>query len=75
MTNDYLQSRLDKMEYRASEEALQDMSGSMYYCDYCDHKNYTKCDVNHADRIKHNYCATAYNRYHRILSKKRASKG
>ena len=65
MTNTQCQKWLDKKKYIASEEAGCDLSGCMYYCKVCQNKEYTTCKVTHEDRVAHNYCATAYNRFNR----------
>ena len=74
MTNPQTQAWLDRKKCVASRETEKDLSGCMYYCQLCEHKEYTICKVTHEDRVKHNYCATAYNRFNRKTKQKGGSR-
>lgn len=66
ISNKDRQKRLDEEKWLESEQKNEDMSGAMYYCDYCDKQSraYT-CKATQQERENKNLCATAYNRFKR----------
>lgn len=67
MTNRQRQSSLDKKKWIESENAGEDLSGKMLCCYHCefqaDERNFDAvCTKTHEERVKHCYCAKAYNR-------------
>lgn len=59
-TNKQIQIWLDKCKYSESKHKNYDMSGSMYYCNYCEHGSNHKCAIEHDTRVETSSCAKAY---------------
>lgn len=79
MTNKERQKQLDKQKWIESENKGEDMSGMMPYCAYCEYQDsdliysgkivrWCTCEPQE-ERTTKCYCATAYNRLVRQLSK------
>lgn len=63
MTNKERQVKLDKIKYEASEEEHEDLSGKMFYCDFCAEANNNEtCAATQEERESKCLCAKAYNR-------------
>lgn len=63
MKNPERQKSLDKKKYLESKKLGSDQSGKMDYCQVCEYKCISGgCVKSQAEKDKHHYCATAYNR-------------
>jgi hypothetical protein len=61
--NETKQKKLDEEKWIASEKANEDMSGAMYYCDYCEkQRSLFVCGSTQEEREQKALCAKAYNR-------------
>lgn len=70
MKNIERQKSLDKKKWLESQKVSEDMTGLMFYCDYCVHKTSRnsykrKCDTTQEQRERDCLCAKAYNRLQR----------
>lgn len=62
MKNTERQASLDKKKWALSQKVGKDMSGYMPYCEHCRCSNGRDCTLTQEQRVKHSFCATAYNR-------------
>lgn len=71
MKNKERQKQLDKQKWIVSEQNEYDMSGFMSYCECCTNRGglHGECQATQEERTTKCYCATAYNRLVRQLSK------
>lgn len=65
MTNKERQFRLDEKKWIASEQAGEDMSGKMDYCQNCGKQTAYGCAISQEEREAQSECAVAYNRMRR----------
>lgn len=65
MTNEYNQSRINRIIQRETDLNRRDMSGEMIWCEVCKYKINNECILDEISRTEKRICATAYNRMRR----------